>query len=218
MRRLEKPEQLTAETIRRAVVEKNTASIQVMVQTLNAIIHSRVARVLVRRRAGSRGRDLRQDVEDITQEVFVAFLENGGQILLSWAPEKGSAAAFFGLIAERRTHNILDSRKQSPWTEEPSEIDRLERPRGGEADVEKQISTRHMLRVLGERLLVELSERDRILFELLYLKRLDDEKVRQKLSLSRDVLYQARKRLLSRVRNIARKLGPEFEALVGVKQ
>lgn len=211
------PEQLTAEIIRRAVVEKHGASIETMVEILSAIVHGRVARVLVRRRGGSRGRDLRQDVEDITQEIFVAFLEHGGKILLSWSPEKGSAASFFGLIAERRTHNILDSRKQSPWTEEPSEIEKLERSHGTD-QLEKQISSRHMLRVLGERLLVELTERDRTLFELLYLQRLDDDKVRQRLNLSRDVLYQARKRLLTRIRNIASKMGPEFESLVGVTQ
>jgi RNA polymerase sigma factor (sigma-70 family) len=194
---------LTVELIRRAVVEREEGSIRSVVQALTPIVHTRVGCVLLRRAASSHGRNQRQEVEDMVQEVFEMLLADDGRRLLAWDPERGSAATFFGLIAERCVLNILANRKKSPWTEDPEEEDTLDRRRGAAGGVEERIMSRELLRELGRRLLDGLNERDRRLFELVFLEQADDEVVREELGLGRDALYQARHRLAKRVRKLA---------------
>jgi len=193
---------LTPELIRSAVIDREEGSIRSVVQALSQIVHHRVGRVLLRRAASSRGRNLRQEVEDMVQEVFELLLSDGGKRLLAWDPELGSAATFFGLVAERRVLNILASRKKSPWTEDPEETDSLERRGGAAGGLEQRVMSRELLRGLGRCLLDGLGDRDQRLFELLYLEGADVEAV------GRDALYQARHRLGQRIR----KLVAEIEA------
>jgi RNA polymerase sigma factor (sigma-70 family) len=209
------PVQLTPEMVRRAVVDRDPSSVRSVVQGLTSIIHTRVAFTLLRRRTSAHGRDLRQDTEDLVQEVFEFLLSDGGRRMLSWDPERGSAATFFGLLAERCVLNILASRRRSPWTEDPAEESDLERSGGSSDPPEGRVGSREMLRQLGQRLLEDLNERDQRLFELMYVQQADDQKVREELGIGRDALYQARKRLLERVRRLAAQIGPEFESWAG---
>jgi RNA polymerase sigma-70 factor (ECF subfamily) len=199
---------LTVELIRRAVVERDQVSIRSLVQTLTPIVHTRVGYVLLRRAASAHGRNQRQEVEDMVQEVFEMLLADDGRRLLAWDPERGSAATFFGLIAERCVLNILTNRKKNPWTEDPEEEDSLDRRRGTAGGVEERVMSRELLRELGRRLLEGLNERDQKLFVMVYLEQADDEQVREELGLARDAMYQARHRLGQRVR----KLMAEIEA------
>ena len=154
----------------------------------------------------------------MTQHVFENLLANSGRRLLQWDPEKGSAATYFGLITERLTDQLLASRRKSPWTEEPSELKRLDSKLGENDDLERRINVRQWLDLLGHRMLMELNDRDRKLFNLLYIQQLDDQAVRQELGLNRDALYQARRRLLGRVHKLAVDMGPEHRVLTGVAQ
>ena len=155
-------------------------------------------------------------IEDMVQDVFEFLLANHGRRLLAWNPELGSAKTFFGIIAERCVLNILDSRRRSPWTEDPVDQNKLELGAGTGDDLEQALGTREILRELGQRLLDDLNERDRQLFELLYIQQKEDEEVRDQLGLGRDALYQARRRLLQRVRKLAAEIVPECELLAGV--
>src|SRR5687768_1618744 len=83
-----------------------------------------VARGLARRMVKARGRDLRQEVEDLTQEVFVALFADDARALRLWDPARGASLAnFVGLLAEREVASILRSGRRSPWTEDPTASD-----------------------------------------------------------------------------------------------
>ena len=112
-------------------------------------------------------------------------------------------------------HNILNSRKQSPWTEDPAEVKQLEfHSSQTETDLERVVSSREMLRALGERLSEGLSERDLSLFNLLYVQQKSDEVVRQEIGISRDALYQARRRLLKRALVLASDIVAEYSGQI----
>jgi RNA polymerase sigma-70 factor (ECF subfamily) len=100
------------------------ASLRVLVGELTPVIQARVARVLLRSATGRQaGRAVRQEVEDMTQEVFVSLLEDGGKALRSWAPERGASLKnFVGLLAERQAMSILRSGRRSPWPRELAEV------------------------------------------------------------------------------------------------
>lgn len=193
--------ELSPQLVRLAVESCDRVAVTTLVRLLAPILQAGVARVLLRRGGTASGRSVRADVEDITQEVFERLLADNGRRLLAWDPSLGSAQAFFGLVAARHAHNVLDSRRRSPFTEDPVEPADLERGDGG--DLEAVLCSRDALRRVGERLEGCLNERDLRLFRLLYIEQLEDDEVREQLGLGRDVLYQARRRLLLRVREVA---------------
>ena len=191
---------LTPDLVRRAVVDRNPEAVRRVVAALRPIVHKRVARALVRRRAAARGRDLRQEVEDLVQDVFEGLLAHGGRRLLAWAPGRGSAEVFFGLVAERIAANILDSRRRSPWTDDPRAPETLP---GHSVPLEPVLESRWALRTLAHRLRQQLGPRDWRMFVLMYGEGLDDAAVRDQLGLGRMAFYQARRRLRRRIRELA---------------
>ncbi len=182
---------------------REPAAVRALVGHLLPLVHRRVARALVRRSPA--GRDVRQEVEDLAQEVFAGLLANGGRRLLAWSPDRGSAATFFGLVTERLVANALASPRRTPWRARPPA------PAPAPADPTHALESRAVLRALGERMLEALSERDAALFEMLFVRGQDDAEVRETLGLSRDALYQARRRLRGRLRALAADLVEDGE-------
>ena len=62
--------------------------LDVLVALLAPIVQVRVARALARRRDG-RGRDLKQEAEDLRQEVFLALFADDGRWLRAWDETRG---------------------------------------------------------------------------------------------------------------------------------
>ena len=173
------------------------------IDEMTPIIQTRVARRLLAR--ASR-RDVRQEVEDITQEIFLVLFADGGKVLRSWKAEQGlSLANFVGLVAERRTLSILRSGKRSPWQEDPTLDDELDRvaPQSGPEEV---TASREQLRLLVARLHEELSPLGRRLFDLLFLRDLAVGEVARHAGMKPDAVYAWR----SRLRRLAAKLVGEL--------
>ena len=197
---------LRPELIRDAVVDREPRAIRQLVVGLTPIIQCHVARFLFRHSKAAAGRNVRQEIEDVTQEVFEKLLLDGGRRLLAWSPEQGSAFAFFGLLTQRFAINIFESRRRNPWTEFPVEVAALDSRSHNDNDLERLVSSRQMLRAVGKRLLSDLSERDQRLFRLKYIYQQNSEAIQMKLNMSRDAYYQACRRLKLRVRAIYRDL------------
>ena len=99
----------------------DVAATRRLVAAIMPIVQARVARTLVRRRGGS-GRDARQEVQDLAQDVFAALFADDGKVLRAWDPVRGlTLASFCGLVAEREAASILRSGRRSPWTEAATE-------------------------------------------------------------------------------------------------
>jgi RNA polymerase sigma factor (sigma-70 family) len=179
-----------------------------LVAVLTPVIQARVARTLLARRfrlAG--GRDVRQEVEDLSQEVFLSLFANDARTLRSWQVERGlSVENFVGLVAERQVLSFLRSGRRNPWKEDPSfSEDELE-TEALDSGPEEVASSREHLALLLDRLREELSPLGRRLFQLLFVQELSQAEVEAASGLSADAVYAWR----SRLRRLARKLLAEM--------
>lgn len=183
----------------RSALAGDPAAVRWLVAHLSPVIQARVARALLRRASG--GRSTRQEVEDMTQEVFVALFEDGGKVLRSWEPERGmSLANFTGLVAERQVAAILRSGRRSPWTEDPTLSDELERPSDEALGPEARVASQELLTVLLDRVRAALSPKGLDLFERLYVREESVEVVCAATGMSQDAVYAWRSRLGKLVR------------------
>jgi RNA polymerase sigma-70 factor (ECF subfamily) len=182
------------------------AATRELIQAVLPVVQVRIARILSRRRAG-KSRDVRQEVEDLAQEVFVALFEQDGRVLRAWDPDRGlSLASFCGLIAEREAVSILRSGRRSPWTEDATESEELERDAGVAPDAELRVASREHLAQLTERLRRELSPRGLEMFQRLLVEEEPVEAICVSTGMTADAVYAWK----SRVSKLARKLAAEI--------
>lgn len=178
-----------------------------LVSWLTPVVQARVARVLLRH-GPMDGRDVRQEVEDLAQEVFVALFADDARVLRGWDPERGlSLRNFAGLVAERQSLSILRSGKRNPWTEDPTLNEELDRPTA-DAGPDDVVVSRQLLRVLLRRLEEQLSPLGRQLFELIFLRECSVTAVGDATGMSADAIYAWR----SRLRRLSRRLLSEVLA------
>ncbi len=197
---------LTPEVVHQALAGDEPA-LSRMVDALTPVIQARVARGLLLWRTGAAaGRDIRQEVEDLAQEIFLVIFADSGKVLRDWRPERGlTLANFVGLVAERRTASFLRSGKRSPWKEDPTVAEELDQETAGPSP-EAVTASREVLRHLQRRLTEELSPLGRHLFDLLFLRELSVEEIVRETGLSPDAVYQWR----SRLRRLAHRLRDEL--------
>jgi RNA polymerase sigma factor (sigma-70 family) len=187
----------------RAALAGDEPALDRLVQRLTPVIQSRVARGLLLWRTGvAAGRNVRQEVEDLTQEIFLLLFADDGKVLRSWQPERGlSLPNFVGLVAERQTASILRSGKRSPWKEDPTLPEDFPQALS-ESDPEEITASREQYKLLLGRLTEELSPLGRHLFDLLFLRELPFEEVTRQTGMSPDAVYAWRSRLRRLVRRL----------------
>jgi RNA polymerase sigma factor (sigma-70 family) len=182
-----------ADVVRDALAGDRHA-LKAFVDATTPIIQARVARALVRRASGER-RDLRQEVEDMTQDVFAALFAHDGRALRAWDPARGlSLANFVGLIATRQVASILRSGRRNPWQDIPGELDELESASDPIADAEPQLESRRALERLLDRMREALSPRGLELFQRLYVDEEPIEEVAVTMNMTREAIYAWRNR------------------------
>ena len=186
----------------------DVAATRRLVAMLMPVVQARVARTLVRRRGGS-GRDARQEVGDLAQDVFAALFADDGKVLRAWDPARGlTLASFCGLVAEREAASILRSGRRSPWTEAATELEELEKDLGEVPDVELRVASREQLGRLVDRLREALSPRGLELFHRLIVEEEAVESVCASTGMSSDAVYAWK----SRIAKVLRKLAADFAA------
>lgn len=193
---------LIPDDVRRSL-DGDEVALSQLVDTLTPVIQARVARtLLLRRPCMAAGRNARQEVEDIVQDIFLVLFDNDGEVLRGWRPERGlSLHNYVGLVAERRATSILRSGKRSPWKEEPTLTEDLDReaPATGPEQV---TASREKLRLLLDRLKEELSPQGRHLFDLLFLRELSVAEAVGETGMSSDAVYAWRSRLVRLAKKI----------------
>ncbi|HVG08858.1 MAG TPA: hypothetical protein VNM67_14215 [Thermoanaerobaculia bacterium] len=184
----------SADLVKRALAGDKTALTR-LVAKLTPVIQARVARTLLARRSrlGS-GRDVRQEVEDMSQEVFLSLFTRDAYILRSWQAERGlSLENFVGLVAERHVISVFRG-KRNPWKEDPTAAEDLDvtSPDRGPEEV---TASREQLSLLLERLREKLSPLGYQIFVLLFLQEMSVPETMAASGLSADAVYQWRVRL-----------------------
>ena len=185
----------SAGQVQRALAGDQTA-LNRLVAGLTPVVQARVARTLLARRSRlGGGRDIRQEVEDLSQEVFLSLFSRSSHILRSWQAERGlSLENFVGLIAERQVVSFLRSGTRNPWKEEPSPVEDLETT-APDAGPEEATASREQLSLLLERLREKLSPLGHQLFMLLFVQEMSVPETMAESGLSADAVYQWRGRL-----------------------
>ncbi len=195
----------TSELVERALARDGDA-LRSLVDVLTPVIQARVARALLRRAAAASGRNIRQEVEDLTQDVFASLFADGGKALRAWEPGRGlSLANFVGFVAERQVASILRTTRRSPWTEDPTLMEELDTPVDA-TGVELRVESQQMLEALLDRLREELSPLGLSLFEMLFIHQRSVPEVCERMGMSRDAVYAWQ----SRLGKLTRKLGAEL--------
>lgn len=182
-------------------------AVQALVALLTPVVQARVARALLQR-GPTTGRAVRQEVEDVTQEVFLSLFEHDGKGLRAWQPERGlSLKNFVGLMAQRQTISILRSGKRSPWRDEPADLQRIDALAEPQQHQEGRIASRELLARLLQRLRESLSPQGLELFYRLLVHDEPVETVCQQTGMTASAVYAWR----SRLGKLARRLADEIE-------
>lgn len=198
--------ELTPSTVRRAL-SGDARALRTMITVLTPVIQIRVARALYRWRSASGPREVRQEVEDLTQDVFVYLLAKSGHVLRTWNAERGlPMSAFVGLIAERHTTAVLKSGRRNPWIECPTEGEKLEYLVRDEGTIDGRVASKELLVELADRLRQQTSPLGFQLFRHLFVDEQSPASVAAEMGMSTDAIYAWR----SRLRRLARQLGEEL--------
>lgn len=176
------------------------------VDAVTPVIQARVTRTLLRRGELAKV-DVRPQVEDLTQEIFLVLFNDQARVLRDWDPERGlSLLNFVGFVTERQVASILRTGKRNPWKEDPTLTEELD-GQDSAAGPEDQAASRDVLRRLLSRLEEQLSPLGRQLFDLLYLRERSVGEVQSDTGLSPDAIYAWR----SRLRRLAHRARRELE-------
>lgn len=172
-----------------------------VIERITPVIQVRVARAIFRRRSTANRPHLRQEVEDLIQDVLVALFANNAKVLRNWDPERGlSLVNYVGLVAERLVSSILQSGKKT-WPAELVATEVLDRPTT-DRDPEQRAEARQALRQVLQLLKQDLSPQGFEMFKLLFVKELSVSEVRRKTGMSDDAIYAWRSRLRQRTRGM----------------
>ena len=188
------PEETVA-LVREALAGEQTALCR-LVAALTPVIQARVARTLLARRSHLAGdRNVRQEVEDLTQDIFLSLFARDAHVLRSWQPERGlSLENFVGLVSERYVVSFLRSGKRNPRKEELWPVEDLDRA-APDPGPEKVTATREQLDLLLDRMREKLTPLGRHLFELLFVQELSPQETMAASGLSADAVYAWHSRL-----------------------
>lgn len=185
---------MSPEEIDGALAGERTA-MDALVRRLRPVIQSAVAFALLPL-AKQHGRDPRQELLDLVQDVLVSLLADEGKILRRWDPARGSSLeSFVRLIARRHVAAVVRSRRRSPYTHEPASGETLDLHPNGASDLDRQVEVRRRLDHLLDELQHRLDERGLMLFEMLYVNQCPVEDACAATGMTRDAVYAWRSRL-----------------------
>jgi RNA polymerase sigma factor (sigma-70 family) len=189
-----------------AALDGDAAALAQLVDVATPVVQARVARALLRR-AQSRGRDISQEVADLTQEVFLALFVDDAKALRAWNPALGlSLPNFIGLLAQRRVASIMRVRRRAPWSETPGGDDLDPGPTADSESPDARLFSRDLLERLFEALEASLSPRGLQLFYMLYVNELSIEETCARSGLNPGAVYQWKSRLGQAAREALREL------------
>jgi RNA polymerase sigma factor (sigma-70 family) len=177
-----------------AALKGEPAAVERLLEVLTPVVQARVARALTRRPV-SRGRDVAQDVADLSQEVFLALFSQDAKALKTWDPERGlSLLNFVGLLAERRVASLIRGRWIPTGIADRGELEVDEIWRD-EPPPEQHVGSRLVLDQLLDALRSALSPRGLDLFYLVYVEERSVEDICEATGLTAGAVYQWKNRL-----------------------
>ncbi|MEO1086015.1 MAG: sigma-70 family RNA polymerase sigma factor [Acidobacteriota bacterium] len=208
-------EDFTAADLARAL-DGDPRLLEELIDRLTPVIQVRAARTLVRRLPSASPERLRDEVEDLVQEVMMSLFADDARVLRNWDPDRGmSLQNYVGLVAERLVFSVVQSRKKT-WPAEFRTHEQLDRP-AADRDPEARFAARQALGQMVERLRGTLSPQGFEIFVLLFVEELTVEDVRARTGLSADAVYAWRSRLRRTTRSLMHEMPSRPTDSVGVE-
>lgn len=197
------------ELVQRALGGDRGARRQIAGQLLESI--QREVAYCLMRAAAPTGRDPRQEVRDMVQEVLVSLFEHDARELRRWDPARGrSLDSFVRLVARRRVARILGQRAGNPWADAPTDPDDLDE--ADERRLVERLEGRHQLDRVLVALTGRMNARDQELFELIFVEERDPDEVAARLEMSQGAVNAWSYRMRKLARSIAAGLEPEVSS------
>lgn len=160
------------------------------------------------RAAAPTGRDPRQEVRDMVQEVLVALFERDARELRRWDPARGrNLDSFVRLVARRRVARILGQRTGNPWADAPTDPDDLDDC--DERQLVAHLEERHALDRLLVALAGRMNARDHELFDALFVHEEEPDDVAARMNMSRGAVNAWAYRMRKLARTVAKQIEPE---------
>lgn len=190
-----------AALVRRAL-EGDKPALKQVVDRVAPIIQRQAAKVLLASQA-RRERGVREEVEDLGQEVLVHLFAKRGAALRNWDPARGKLEPFVATVARNQAYSLLRSRTRSPFSEDATASEKLEVARGAaSADPERLSAARKQLEQLELALRERLSPQGFEIFRKLFVAQHSVEEVCQETGLSVEAIYKWRSRMRQTAREI----------------
>lgn len=192
---------LLTKTLVDRVLSGERAAVAEFVSAVTPILRRSLGSYLLRQRGRAAGRDVRQEIDDLVQQVYLALFDHEGRALRAWRPDGGrSLEVFLARFGVFQASSILRTGKLSPWTESPTESqDLLELDALQALDPLAGLDERRLVSRLRQRLEAELSAADLQLFQALYVEDREVDAICQELGINEPALYQRKRRLRQRV-------------------
>lgn len=199
----------------RAACAGERPALRALVDRLAPVAEARVARALRRRAYLARGRDIRQEIEDVVQDVFLGLFKDECRQLASWEPERGlSLEGFVGLVAERRVSAMLRRHRSNPWSEDPTLAGDI--PTAPEVrNPERVVASRRTLEAILDRVRATLSPKGMRFFQLIVAEQRPVEQVAELTGASLGTVYNWRSRFNKLLRSIVAELDTNPQARGG---
>lgn len=188
-----------AELVIEQALNGERTAIESLVNDLTPVIQNKVARVMLSTLSGQ-SVDIRQEVQDMTQDVLTLIFSDGGKLLRSWAPEKGASLPhFIAVVTERRTLNKVKTLgRRSRFFQDAIEPDESAASRSSEPEGQA-ISSQLLLR-MTQKLAPQLSDVGEKMFDYLFLQGLSVTEICDKAKMSEDAVYAWRSRLRKKLK------------------
>jgi RNA polymerase sigma-70 factor (ECF subfamily) len=179
-------------------------ALRVTITALTRVVRARALRALSVRARTAHRRDLRQEVEDLTQEILGLFFANDAKVLRAWDSTRGlSLRNFVSLVAEREATRILKSGRLTPWALHPTEDEALWALLPCQSGPEEAFISAQIIARVWARFNAELSPRALVLARRLVVDEEPPTLVSVELGMTLDAIYAWKSRLLKRLRETA---------------
>jgi DNA-directed RNA polymerase specialized sigma24 family protein len=189
--------------IRRALAGDGV-SMRALVDRLSPFIEHQVLAMLWKRRL--RGRDVRQELRDLTQAVFLSLFESNGKALRAWDPSRDiPLERFVSFLARRQVVTIMRNGRTALWPDEPTDPEVVDAasPSSGGPLPEQIVASREHLQLLLEGVREQLSPTGLEMFYRLVVNEETPEQVGAVMGKSLDAVYKWRSRLALLIREVA---------------
>jgi RNA polymerase sigma-70 factor (ECF subfamily) len=138
--------------------------------------------------------DIREDVEDVFQEVFVSLFKDDCSALARFDPSRASLGTYLCTIARNATINAVKRKKR----DSDEDVDAIgEDTLNPEALLEKKDARERI-----EALLPSLSANERLFFKLYFEDCMPPEEIAGVLNVSTDTVYSKKAKIQEKIRNL----------------